>query len=493
VENNHLLILHFNRSVVTMIEEFIIARQDHRRLTVVILGQVDPADVYHQLRPLLKNHRHIHLIVRKGDPSHYRDLQMVSIDSSIAILIASMHDMVTIKTLLAIKQTKFYDDPLHYGVCTIQHEKNINIAKDLTKDAFYILYLKELKTKILARTCLHPGLSLIYKNIFSFTGETLQFSSLSSLVGQSFHSVIQSMQGGYPLGIKSISGTVRLNPQDNPSIHEGDQLIVLTTHGLPITIQASEEKKPSPQLIQTPYVHSGKHVLLIGFNDDVMAIIQEMEKYVGKDSSLTMLVKTDTEKELIEHTYSKPLFSQVTIVVGETYSRTVLEQFNYQTFDTVGIFTNRVADQESADAESLLTLLHIHQLIAPLTNKPSIVLEIDDASNVDAMDQVGMDDFLVSDMLFSKMMVQMIESPGIYPVLEELISDTGQEFYLRRASAYLPMNTPFPFYEYVLAGLTKHHLVLGYKKHLGPIVLNPSKEEVIQFTAKDRLIVMAEF
>jgi ion channel POLLUX/CASTOR len=141
----------------------------------------------------------------------------------------------------------------------------------------------------------------------------------------------------------------------------------------------------------------------------------------------------------------------------------------------------------------LLTLLHIHQLIAPLTNKPSIVLEIDDASNVDAMDQVGMDDFLVSDMLFSKMMVQMIESPGIYPVLEELISDTGQEFYLRRASAYLPMNTPFPFYEYVLAGLTKHHLVLGYKKHLGPIVLNPSKEEVIQFTAKDRLIVMAEF
>jgi hypothetical protein len=129
----------------------------------------------------------------------------------------------------------------------------------------------------------------------------------------------------------------------------------------------------------------------------------------------------------------------------------------------------------------------------PLKNKPSLVVEIQDAAHVDTLSQIGLDDFLVSDVLFSKMMTQISENPEIFPVLQELVSETGQEFYLRRAHAYLEGETPRLFADFIEAGLQKNQLVVGYKKAGEGIVLNPNKASTVSFTAKDRLIILAEF
>lgn len=492
VESNHTVILDYNRTVPTMIEEFVAARSNKEKMVIVILAQIDPADVYLKLNPIIKLHKHIQLIVRKGDPTHYQNLNMISLSTAKSFIVASLVDITTIKTLLAVKQTTFFENLSSYGVCTIQDEKNLDIAKDLSFGQIYVLYLSELKSKVLARTCLHPGLSSIYKNIFSFEGQEINFLSLKELVGKTFNDAMNLVDQGYAIGIKH-HDDVLLNPKGKTIIKEEDQLIVLLTDRRYVSLKQRKQTDVASKIITTPYVHSGRRVLLIGFNMELLKTIEEMEKYVGKNSSLTMLVATEADALRVKTFYPSSKFTSFTLVVGETYNRSVLEQFNYAEVDTVGVFTNTFGPKVIADSESLLTLLHLHQLTQDLPSKPSIVVEIEDAANVDSVSQVGIDDFLVSDELFSKMMTQISENPQIYPVLEELVSETGQEFYLRRASSYLPSNEPFTIDAYMQAALARKQLFVGYKKAKEDIVLNPSKDDILTLGPLDRIIILAEF
>lgn len=492
VEKGHTLILDFHRAVITMIEEWIEARNDKTNMVIVILSEEDPADIYHQVDPLIKHHPHLKVIVRKGNPTVARDLSMVAIETCRSVLITSQSDLMTIKILLAVKQTPFMDTPENFGVCTIEDEKNLAIAKDLAGDQFYILYLRELKTKIMARTCLHPGLSAIYKNLFSFVGEEIYFLKAPSYVGKKFQSLVYDIEGGYPIGIRR-EGVVKLNPAYETIFEEEDELVVIASNKKDVQLGPTLPLPKQTSRRHAPYQHSARHVLLIGYQPDLMAIILEMEKYVAPQSTLTLLVPTVEDQQTLMKQYTQPKFAHVSCHVGETYSRHVLEQFQYETIDTIGLFANAKPTQGDADAETLLALLHLHQLLHPLTKKPSLVIEIHDAMHVDTLSQIGLDDFLVSDVLFSKMMTQISENPAIHPVLEELISETGQEFYLRRANAYLPANHPHAFTDYIASGLEKHQLVVGYKKQGEAIVMNPPKSTPLTLTEGDRLIILAEF
>lgn len=492
VESNHTLILNYHRAVLTMIEELIEARRDRQKMVIVILSKEDPADIYDGVDRLIKHHSHIKVIVRKGDPTVSRDLAMVSIATCRSVLIASQSDLMTIKILLAVKQSEFMNVSHNFGVCTIEEEKNLGIAKDLAGDQFFILYLRELKTKIMARTCLHPGLAGIYKNIFSFVGEKIYFLTDSRYVHKQFDQLIHQIDGAYPIGIQH-QGKVTLNPPPTSLIQEGDAVLAIATQRKNIQFVEKEPYRSLYTVKNQPYAHSSRHVLLIGYQPDLLAIILEMEKYVAPASSLTILVPEQTQKSYLESVYINPKFAHLTIQVGETFSRHQLESLHIDQFDTIGVFANTHPFNGDADAETLLTLLHLHQLMIPLTNKPSLVVEIQDASHVDTLAQIGLDDFLVSDVLFSKMMTQISENPHIYPVLEELVSETGQEFYLRRANAYLAANQPYRFQDYIEAGLKKKQLVVGYKRDQEPIVVNPRKDQDITLGDKDRLIILAEF
>jgi cytochrome c-type biogenesis protein CcmH/NrfF len=76
-------------------------------------------------------------------------------------------------------------------------------------------------------------------------------------------------------------------------------------------------------------------------------------------------------------------------------------------------------------------------------------------------------------------------------VIHELVSEEGNEFYLKRANAYVSMNKEYPFYALVQAGQRRDHVVVGYKKYGEDVVLNPPKNEFLSFTSKDRLVVVS--
>jgi hypothetical protein len=145
------------------------------------LAEEDPTNILRDVYAVSAKAKHTKLIVRRGSATRKEDLAMVSIGSASSVIIASDNDIVTIKTVLALKQSAFYAKG-HKGhaVCMIKEYNNVQVVNEISEKKIEVVYLAQLKSKVFARSCLHPGLSSIYKNIFSFVGKKFTLTTAMS-------------------------------------------------------------------------------------------------------------------------------------------------------------------------------------------------------------------------------------------------------------------------------------------------------------------------
>lgn len=490
-EKDHIVILDFNNTVPIILFELLEARKHEKKVPIVILSEKSPDDVYQQIRQVLPKQNVLNIIVRTGSIYRKEDLDLIKVEEAASIIITTLHDVMTIKTLLALKQTAFYeDDNPNHAVCIIRDFKNLDMAKELGGKHLEVMYMAELKSKIFARSTIHPGLSSIYKNIFSFEEEEIYFLKDDKFIGKTIGELALNVNHASVIGIfkKKIPF---INPKKDLIFEEDDQLIVIATEKNTYRFIDEEPIDISPYFNPKPYTFSNRTILTIGFNKQTSYVVKDMEQYVGSDSKLSMLVPNESNQARITQKFQPNTYVKFESFVGETYARKNLEQFDLSSYDTIAIFANQDVTHDNADAETLLTLLHLHNLTKDLESKPSIVIEIEETKNVDALAYVDVDDFIVSNVLVSKIMAQIAENRFTNKVIQELISDAGNEFHLKRANGYLKENTPYRMLDITKAVLQKNQLFIGYKKYGADIVLNPDKLYETSFGPKDRFVVVA--
>jgi ion channel POLLUX/CASTOR len=490
-EKDHTVILDYNDTVPIMLQELMEAHHKERQYVVVILSSLSPNDVFHSIRQIIPKQHTLKIIARTGSIYRKEDLDMVSVEYAQSVILATPTDVTTIKTLLALKQTAFYEENNHnHAVCMIRDLKNMDMAKELGGKHLEVIYVAELKSKVFARSTLHPGLSHIYKNLFSFSGEEIYFLNDARFMGLNLETLVMSINKASVIGILK-NNTPMINPPKETIFDEGDALIVIATNKQDYVFELKQYDAIDTMYNSKPYVHTGRKILTIGYNKSTAYVARDMENYVGDNSSLTMLVPNETNESKMKIKFQPTQYVSFNIHVGETFARKNIEELNISEFDTIAIFANQDVTHDNADAETLLTLLHIHTITQGLKQKPSVVIEIEETKNVDALAYVDVDDFLVSNVLVSKIMTQIAENRYTNQVIQELVSDYGNEFYLRRASAYLKSGLAYSMAHYHQAALLKNQLFIGYKKLGEPVVLNPDKDLVETFGPKDRIIVVS--
>jgi hypothetical protein len=110
------------------------------------------------------------------------------------------------------------------------------------------------------------------------------------------------------------------------------------------------------------------------------------------------------------------------------------------------------------------------------------------------------DDFIVSDRLISLMLSQVAENKELNMVFDDLFDPAGSEIFLKHASYYVAVGQPVNFYTVVEAARRRGEVAFGYRlKALSTdasqaygVVVNPDKSNLITFTERDRIIVLAE-
>jgi hypothetical protein len=157
-------------------------------------------------------------------------------------------------------------------------------------------------------------------------------------------------------------------------------------------------------------------------------------------------------------------------------------------------------DIQESDAKTLITLLHIRDIIDKSGKKMNIVSEMCDHKNRKLAEATKADDFIISDDLISQMLTQLSEDVRLKKVLDDLFDANGSEIYLKKAENYIKLLMPVNFYTILESASQKNETAVGYRigkyaqlsEHNYGIVMNPKKDEEIVFEQGDKIIVIAE-
>ena len=286
----------------------------------------------------------------------------------------------------------------------------------------------------------------------------------------------------------------------NAVIRTDDELIVL---------MASSEHRPEPTRAkpsgrEPPRFEApsapAERILILGWNARGPQIIDDLPHYAPAGSSVLVVYDPSAVNTDVRLMCGSQGLLVVECQAGDTRSPQALRALDVDACDHIIVlgYTERL-DRNEADTRTLLTLLHLRQLLQSAERRPTIVSEMLDVRHRDLADQEGLDDFVVSDHLISLMLAQVAENDCARKVLDQLLSPQDSEIYLRAAKLYLWPGEDTSFLDIMAAARAKGQIAIGYRRHSlrndrkrnYGVELNPKKSRLYRLEEGDKVIVLA--
>jgi hypothetical protein len=504
VEKKHTLILGWSTKIFSIISELIIANKNKRKCRIVILGTKDKLEMEDEIKSRITIPKNTKIICRSGNPMDTNNLQMVNINKSKAIIVLDdeKDNMFAIKTMLALVNNPQRKPEPYNIVAEIGDKKNLVTAKMVGGKEAKLILSDELISRIVVQTCRYEGLSNVYVDLLNFSDDEIYFKNEPLLVGKTFAESISAYNTSSVIGLRYKNGDIKLNPPMGTKLLERDQLIVVAEDDDTTNITLHDHQIQEADILKAnPEPALPKKILILGWNHRGSLIVKDLDNYMIKGSEIMIVAKTKTIEETISGL--QPELKNITIKFhhGDINDRSLLEYLNIFSYNNLILLC--YSDDETAreaDAKTLISLLHVRDILNREQKTLNIVTEMADIQDVELAKITKEDDFVVSDILVSLMIAQLSENSELKTVFESLFNPDGSELYVKNARDFVTTGKPVNFYTVVESAKRQQQVVIGYriqsestlhKKNYG-IVLNPKKSNEITFTEEDKIIVIAE-
>jgi hypothetical protein len=506
VEKNHQLILGWNPKIFTIIDELAAANLNQTHPRIVVMAQEDKTKMEDEIREKCLNLGQTKVICRSGNPNDTLDLSIVNLNETKSIVVLSSEiapdaDAQMIKTLLAIvnhpNRTK---NPFHI-VAEIRERKNLILGQIVAKDEVKLLLTDDLISRIMVQTCRQSGLSVVYTEITGFFGDEIYIIEEPKLIGEQFSNILFKYEDSSILGISFHDGKIQLNPPMDLILEKGMKLVGLTRDDDTLIINAPiatinedainsiQEDKPTIE-----------KTLILSWNRKGPSIVREMSAYVPAGSELLIVSSHDS----VESDYQQMEISanlMVKVMQADPSDRKVLERLIVSDYTQIIVLSNiEKLDLQEADSQTLITLLHLRDLLNKNINNVRIVSEIMDMRNRELASVTKADDFVISDKLIAQMLSQVSETKELVHVFDDMFDADGSEIYLKPITNYIKAGMEVDFFTVLESAKRQNQIAMGYrimanqydKEASYGIVLNPLKSKKICFSPDDKIIVLAE-
>src|SRR4030042_3880573 len=504
LEENHTVILGWSEMIFTVISELIDASNHTKKRCVVILSNKDKTEMEDLIKERISYNRNVRIICRQGNPIDIDDLKIVSINTASSIIILNRTDSNVIKSVLAIINSKKESGKPYHIVAAIDDYKNIAVAKIAGKSHCDFIQAKDFISRIIAQTSLQPGLSIIYTELLNFEGDEIYFYKCEELAGKSFKDALFMSEKSSLIGLYK-DGMVKLNPPMDTVIAKDDEAIFISESEESIKISNSagdhDIRSSAINISRTRSGPKRENILILGWNEKIFKIIEELDKYLAKGSSLTVVTGDNKlngtlEKELKGLTNNSDLkFLQANIQDHDILQELILNNYSH-----ILVLTDDTKDMQEADADSIMIIIHLRNIAEKNNLNFSLITEIVDIRNMRLAKIARVNDLIISERLISLFLVQLSENKLVNHVFEDFMNETGAEIYIREAKDYINLNEEVNLYTIIEAASRKNEVVIGYKivseesneeKSFG-VFLNPVKSAAVKFSKGDSIIVIAE-
>jgi voltage-gated potassium channel Kch len=509
IESDHIVILGWSLQIFTLISELVLANANQSDTCIVVLSEQDKVEMETALADMLGKLSRTRLVCRTGSPSHMADLGMVSVQTarSIIILHPSQEggDATLVKTLLAITNIpRSHPQPYHL-VAQVQSEKTLDVLRLVAHDEIEPLLIHDLISRIVVQTCRQSGLSTVYMDLLNFSGSEIYFREEPTLQDKTYGQALLAYNNSAVIGLQDSQGTIHLNAPGDRILQPGDRLIMvsedddtmdLSLGAAPIDTGAIHLTDPEPAIAE--------HTLILGWNNRLSHILTLLDQYVAPQSTITIVADPAITPPgfTADGVHGQDYLTHQTLQYypGDPTDRDVLDRLDLGKYDHALVLCNFDLDPQQADAQTLITLLHLRDICNQKQHDLQIVTEILDVRN-QALAQVARpDDFVISEQIISLMMAQVAEQKSLNAVLTELFSPEGSEVYLKPVGQYVTLERPVNFYTVVEAAQRRGESAIGYRRRAMAqsmaqdygVVLNPPKDQPIQFREQDVIIVVSQ-
>lgn len=497
LERDHTVILGWSEAVFTILAELAVANESRRRPVVVILADRDKVEMEEAVREKVADLRGTRVICRSGSPIDVGDLAIASpVDARSIIVLApevEEPDSEVIKTLLALTHDGDDGPPI---VAEIQDPDNLEAARMVGKDRTVVVDKRETVSRLIVQTSRQSGAAAVYTELFDFDGDEIYFHDKHGLADATYAHAQLSFEHVTVMGLLNTDGSATLNPPPDTVIGERS-LIVAASDDAAVGAALSEPLPVDESVIRTSKGtgEAPSTILLIGWNRGATTVVRELDAYASPGSRLTVLTEFgEPALPTLENLTSE-------VVRGRTADRATLAAHLRDGVDQVIVlcYSDQLPPQQ-ADARTLVTLLHVRDLVGSGDNAPAVVSELLDDRNRALAEVANVDDVIVSDKILSLILTQLAENAGLEPVFTDLLDADGSEIYLRPAEWYVEPGNEVSVATVVAAASRRGETAIGYRsvaaaaEGLAPagVFINPAKSRTFQVAPGDRVVVLAE-
>lgn len=507
LESDHVLILGWSSKIFTIVPELILANENQKRGVIVILADKDKVEMEDEIKDKIGDTKNTKIICRTGNPIDVHDLYIANPFDTKSIIILDKEnensDSQIIKTIVAIVTNPERRKEPYHITAEIENKKNYEVAKMVGGDEVELILSDEIISRIMVQTSRQSGLSVVYIELMDFGGDEIYFVEEPKLVGKTFRESLFMYNDSAVIGLQYTDGSVALNPPMSTVIDEGDKIIGITEDDDTLVINPDLRFNIDQERIigvkrKEP---KAERILVLGYNHRAKYIIQELDNYVAEGSSVKICSKFDDSKTEIRRLNAQLVNIDLSFDRVDTTDRETLARLDCSSYDYIILlcYQEHFPIQE-ADAQTLITLLHLRNFSERSGNHYNIVSEMLDIRNRQLADITSADDFIVSDKLLSLLMSQVSENKFLMRVFEDMFDADGSEIYIKPASEYVTINKPIDFFTILESAARKNEVAIGYRiikeskiadKGYG-VYVNPVKSNKVTFSKEDMVIVISE-
>lgn len=495
LESDHTVVLGWSDSIYTIVRELTIANESRRRPAIVVLADRDSVEMEEDLRTKVPDLRGSRLVCRSGSPMDIDQLAVTNHGAARSIIVLAPRsddpDAEVIKTLLALAHS---DERSPHVVAEIRDDANLGAARLVAGENAALLHVDDTIARLLVQTARQSGAGAVYADLFDFDGDEIYVMTAHPLASATYAEAQSAFEGITVIGVSDAAG-VRLNPDPTTVIGaaalvvvaEDDDALVAPT---PAAATADPSRFRAPQ----PSAPEPTAALVLGWNHRTPVVLEELDAFAAPGSRLTLVTSFGTpvppQLKNIE----------VTLVEASTTDRRVLEEHVVPGLDHLLVLAySDELDVQAADARTLVTLLHVRDLMAGLGEATPVVTEMLDDRNRALAQVTDIDDVVVSGEIVSLLVAQLSEDPRLEDVFAELLGADGSEIYLRPAEDYVELGTELTWATVVGAAAARGETAIGLKSasiaepgHDFGVRINLAKSSTHVLAAADRVVVLAE-
>jgi voltage-gated potassium channel Kch len=496
LERDHTVILGWSESIFTIISELTLANESRKDPVIVILADRDKVDMEEELKVKVPERRGTRIVCRSGSPMDLDDLRLSSHETARSVILLAPDsddpDSEVIKTLLALTHSG-EDGPRI--VAEIQDPANLEAASLVGAGRTTLLDIRETVAKLVVQTSRQSGAAAVYTELFDYSGDEFYFFEDHGVGGSTYAEAQLAFEAASVVGIID-GGTSKLNPPPDTPITAEQTLIVVVEDDSALEGQSRSMTEPALNKLGTQTstdVHPTQ-ALVVGWNQRAPIVLRELDRYAPPGSTLTVVTA-----------YGDPVVPAfqnlaVTVVKASSTNRAVLEQHVGGDLDQIIVLCyDDDLEVQTADSRTLVTLLHVRDILGKLGSETPVVSEMIDDRNRVLASVADVDDIVVSGEIVSLVVTQLSEDGRLEAVFNELLGADGSEIYLRPAEWYVEPGDDVSWATVVAGAARRNETAIGLKSALLAepglnfgVVVNPPKSQTYTIGPGDAVVVLAE-